>query len=198
MPVSVVVCSAPTTHAPTVSPDQAKPGVAATIPPICRPLLKMYWSAVPSGQFEPPWIGEAMKFWQVVPSACRPQETRLPSSITAPTDTGPNSARPGAGRGRCVARAGFWACSGAAASKAPRARARAHSLGITRVVSFVMMIVSLTVIAAQRASQHDMLDASMFWAGLFMVLTPLLLIGGVLGYLWWSRRRRSARPVQEP
>jgi uncharacterized membrane protein len=60
-----------------------------------------------------------------------------------------------------------------------------------------MLMASLSI-AAQRASQHDMLDTSMFWAGLFMVLTPLLLIGGVVGYLVWSRRRRSAEPAREP
>lgn len=50
----------------------------------------------------------------------------------------------------------------------------------------------------QNPSQHDMLDASMFWVGLLMVLTPLVLIGSVLGYLWWTKRRRSAAPSREP
>lgn len=59
------------------------------------------------------------------------------------------------------------------------------------------MLALLTVTAAQRASQHDMLDASMFWVGLLMALTPLVLIGGVLGYLWWSRRRRNRESVPE-
>ena len=69
---------------------------------------------------------------------------------------------------------------------------------MTGAVSFFMMLALLTVITTQRPSQHDMLDASMFWVGLLMALTPLVLIGAVLGYLWWSRRRRNRETVPEP
>ena len=43
-----------------------------------------------------------------------------------------------------------------------------------------------------------MLDASMFWVGLLMALTPLVLIGSVLGYLWWTRRQRRREAGREP
>jgi len=46
---------------------------------------------------------------------------------------------------------------------------------------------------ALQATDHDMLDASMFWAGLFMVLTPLVIIGSVVGFLWWQRRAPSRK-----
>ena len=42
------------------------------------------------------------------------------------------------------------------------------------------MSVALAALAlqyAQETSAHDRLDGSMFWAGLFMVMTPLLLVG---------------------
>jgi len=47
----------------------------------------------------------------------------------------------------------------------------------------------------QNPSQHDMLDASMFWVGLLMALTPLVIIGGVVGFVLWQRRAARRRPA---
>ena len=46
----------------------------------------------------------------------------------------------------------------------------------------------------QDTTAHDMLDASMFWVGLFMVLTPLLVIGGIVGFVLWQRRAARRTP----
>lgn len=60
-------------------------------------------------------------------------------------------------------------------------------------------LATLALQYAQETSAHDRLDGSMFWAGLFMVLTPLLLGLSVAGYIWWTRRRaRAAREGNPP
>lgn len=44
-------------------------------------------------------------------------------------------------------------------------------------------------------SEHGRLDAAMFWVGALFVFTPIIIGSSVLGYIWWSRRKRTTPPA---
>lgn len=43
----------------------------------------------------------------------------------------------------------------------------------------------------QETSAHDRLDGAMFWGGLMMVTTPLVIGLSVAAYLWWQKKARK-------
>ncbi|HEY2807088.1 MAG TPA: hypothetical protein VGI92_14610 [Gemmatimonadales bacterium] len=43
---------------------------------------------------------------------------------------------------------------------------------------------------------HGQLESSMFWVGVLIAFLPVGIIGGILGYVWWSRRRQAEKPTK--
>jgi len=47
-------------------------------------------------------------------------------------------------------------------------------------------------------SGHDPLEAAMFWVGALLAFLPVLVLSGVLAYVWWKKRALRAAGNGDP